>query len=236
MRRAAALLLASAALAAGCGGEYGGTGKATVWVTRDRGKTVLLTKTVPAGLTAMQALRRVADVKTRFSGRFVQSIDGIEGSLSEQHDWFYFVNGIEADRSAVEYRLRDGDVEWWDYRSWRHKMQEPVVVGSFPEPFLHGYAGKVRPAAIRYERKDMRALAYALANLIRARSVRLLRAPVMKDANILLVVSGRSLLQASMRFPGTGAGAPVVFRVSPDVGRTLVKDPTLASYRYEGFQ
>ena len=29
-------------------------------------------------------------------------------------------------------------------------MREPVVVGAFPEPFLHGYAGKVRPVAIRY--------------------------------------------------------------------------------------
>jgi hypothetical protein len=236
MRRPAALLLAFAALAAGCGGESGGAGKATVWVTRDRGKTVLVNKTVPAGLTAMQALRRVAHVKTRYSGRFVQAIEGIEGSLSAQRDWFYFVNGIEADRSAVEYRLHDGDVEWWDYRSWGEEMQEPVVVGSFPEPFLHGYAGKVRPAAIRYERKEMRALAFALANLVRARSVAQVRAPVLKDANVLLVVSGRSLLVASLRFPGAGAGSPVVFRVSPDVGRTLVKDPTLAAYRYEGLQ
>ena len=37
---------------AGCGGT-GGAGHATLWVTRDRGRTVLLVATVPAGLTAL---------------------------------------------------------------------------------------------------------------------------------------------------------------------------------------
>jgi hypothetical protein len=236
MRRAAALLVAVAALVAGCGGGSGGSGTATVWVTRDRGQTVVLTKSVPAGLTAMQALRRVAGVKTRYGGRFVQAIDGIQGSLSAKRDWFYFINGIEADRSAVEYRLRDGDVEWWDYRSWSGEMEVPVVVGSFPEPFLHGYDGRVRAAAVRYELKDMRALAFALANLVQAKSVAQLPVPVLKDRNLLLVVPGQSILTAALRVPGSGAGSPVVFRVSADVGRKLVADPTLASHRYEGLE
>ena len=30
-------------------------------------------------------------------------------------------------------------------------MREPVVVGAFPEPFLHGYGGPPRPAVVRYE-------------------------------------------------------------------------------------
>jgi hypothetical protein len=237
MRRAAVLLLAVAAtLLTGCGGGSGGTGAATVWVTRDRGAKVLLTKTVPAGLTAMQALRRVADVKTRYGGRFVQAIEGIEGSLSGQRDWFYFVNGVEADKGAVEYRLRPGDVEWWDYRSWRGQMEQPVVVGSFPEPFLHGYGGKVRAASVRYETKDMRAVAFALANLVGAKSVAQAQTPVRKNRNLLLVVPGTSILTAGQRFPGQSAGSPVVFRISADVGRELVKDPSYAKYRYEGVQ
>ena len=136
------LVLAVAALA-GCGGENGGT--ATLWITRDKGAHVILERKVPAGLTAMQALDRIAAIKTRYSGRYVQSINGIEGSIAARSDWFYFINGYEADRSAAEYRLHDGDVEWWDFRSWRTRMREPVVVGAFPEPFLHGYGG--RPAA-----------------------------------------------------------------------------------------
>ena len=89
--------------------------------------------------------RREADVETRYGGRFVQSIEGIEGDVGARADWFYFINGFEGDRSAAEYRLRDGDVDWWDFRSWRAQMRQPVVVGAFPEPFLHGYGGKTRP-------------------------------------------------------------------------------------------
>jgi hypothetical protein len=123
-------------------------GTATVWITRDRGLHVLLVRHVPAGLTAMQGLERVAHVQTRYAGRFVQGIDGISGSLTRQHDWFYFVNGYESDRSAAEYRLHPGDVEWWDYRSWRHAMHVPVVVGAFPEPFLHGWDGHSRQTVV----------------------------------------------------------------------------------------
>ncbi len=136
MRRSALVVLAAAVLA-GCGGaEAGGGGTATVWVTRDRGAQVLVQKSVPAGLTAMQALDRVADVKTRYGGRFVQAVNGIEGNAGARRDWFYFVNGIEADRGAAEVRLHPGDVEWWDYRSWEgDAISVPVVVGAFPKPF-----------------------------------------------------------------------------------------------------
>jgi hypothetical protein len=140
-------LLLTAAVA-GCGAIAAGHGKATLWVTRDRGAQRMLVRTVPAGLSAMQALERVAKVETRYGGRFVQSIDGLSGSLSDERDWFYFVNGVEGDRSAAEYRLRPGDVEWWDYRSWRGQMSVPVVVGAFPEPFVHGFDGKVPPAVV----------------------------------------------------------------------------------------
>ena len=133
--------VAVVALLAGCG-SGGGRGKATLWVTRDEGKTVLLVRTVPAGETAMQALDREAKISTRYGGRFVQAIDGISGSITSRHDWFYFVNGIEADQGAAEYVLHAGDVEWWDYRDWgRVGESVPVVVGAFPEPFLHGYGG-----------------------------------------------------------------------------------------------
>jgi hypothetical protein len=125
------LVLVVAALA-GCGGEDGG--KATIWITRDKGAHVLLQQRVPSGLTAMQALDRVADIDTRYAGRYVQAINGLEGSLTSRRDWFYFINGYEGDRSAAEYRLRAGDVEWWDFRSWENRMREPVAVGAFPVP------------------------------------------------------------------------------------------------------
>ena len=45
-----------------------------------------------------------------YGGRFVQSIEGVAGDAGAKRDWFYFVNGVEADRGAAEYRLRPGDV------------------------------------------------------------------------------------------------------------------------------
>ena len=118
MHRRLALLLAAACLLAGCGEEAAGEGSAQLWITRDRGSEVVLSTTVPAGISALEALRRKADVETRYGGRFVQAIDGIEGDIGRRRDWFYFVNGYEADLSAADYELHDGDVLWWDHRSW----------------------------------------------------------------------------------------------------------------------
>ena len=126
---------AAAVLSAGCGAGGGGGETAQVWVTKDRGAQVVSMDTVPAGLTAMQALDRVADVETRYGGRFVQAIGGAQGSLSARRDWFYFVNGIEADVSAAEKRVHGGDNVWWDHRDWTAAMRVPAVVGAFPEPF-----------------------------------------------------------------------------------------------------
>ena len=114
MRRQVTLCyLAALFVLAGCGGN---SGSATLKVTRDRGQHVLLVARIPAGLTAMQALERKAKVTTSYGGRFVVAINGL--ASAPHHDWFYFVNGVEADRSAVEVRLRGGDTEWWDYRAW----------------------------------------------------------------------------------------------------------------------
>ena len=158
---------------AGCASSRpASTEGAAVWVTTDRGERVLLTTRVRSGLTAMQALASVAKVKTRYGGRYVQAINGIEGSLSRQRDWFYFVNGYESDRSAADYRLQPGDVEWWDFRSWKGAAASvPVVIGSYPEPFVHGFAGKTRPVVVQYETPTLEAAARVLAGSIHAARV-----------------------------------------------------------------
>ena len=158
MRRRFVAALALVLALGACGGDDSPPGPdpgaqaeetAQLWVTRDGGSEVILTTTVPAGLTVLQALDREADIETRYGGRYVQAIEGVEGSLARQQDWFYFLNGIEPDVGATEVRLRPGDVAWWDFRSWAEQMAAPVVVGAFPEPFLHGFDGRTRPASVQ---------------------------------------------------------------------------------------
>ena len=83
MTRLGVAAVAAVALLAGCG-SGAGAGKATLWVTRDEGKQVLLVRTVPAGETAMQALERSAKLSTRYGGRFVQSIEIGRASCRER--------------------------------------------------------------------------------------------------------------------------------------------------------
>lgn len=231
-RRFAALLLAALALT-GCGGEEGGGGSATLWVTRDRGETLVLEARVEAGQTLMRALRGAADVETRYGGRFIQSVDGIEGSVVSQRDWFWFVNGYEGDRSAAEYELRPGDIAWLDYRSWRDEDRAPVVVGAFPEPFLHGYDGKRRAVAVRYAAPELEGGAQAIGDLLEADTIAPLNLPVAKEANLFVLVEGKQQFRAELREPGAAAGSPVRFTFAGDA-RALSEDPTaVALRRYE---
>lgn len=229
MIRRFALLLAAACLLVGCGEEAAGEGTARLWVTRDRGSEVVMTTTVPAGISAMEALRRKAEIETRHGGRFVQSIEGIAGDISKQQDWFWFVNGYEGDRSAAEYRLHDGDVLWWDHRSWEQQMRQPVVVGAFPEPFLHGWGGKRRPAIVIYHDERLEATARKLARLVDG-SVASGHPPQPPGANVVTLVEGDRFVARLTGSPGD----KVLFQVGEDAAARLVEDPTIVRYRYEG--
>lgn len=208
MIRCALSALAVLVLLAGCGGAGEEEGTATLWVTRDRGQQVLLDVEVDAGQTLMRALASEVDVETRYGGRFVQSVNGIEGSLEAQRDWFWFVNGYEGDRSAASYRLRAGDVAWFDYRAWEREGEARVVVGAFPEPFLHGYDGKRRPAVLRYEGGQVRR-AMRLARFIGAESAAPLGTPVPRGSNVFELRLGRP--RATARLLGEKAGDPIRF-------------------------
>ena len=221
LRRLSAALLLALSLA-GCGEKAGGSGTARLWVTRDRGAEVVLTASVPDGISAMEAVRREADVETRYGGRFVQTINGVEGGLTSQRDWFFYINGYEVDRSASDYTLHDGDVLWWDYREWGTELRVPIVVGAFPEPFLHGFNGRRRPAVVEAKPSDT---TRALARLVGGT----LNGPA-KGANRLVVVGGNGFRAKLSGAPGD----PVVFEVGLAAAERLVEDPALARFRYEG--
>jgi uncharacterized protein DUF4430 len=213
------LLLAACVLVlAGCGGDGHAHGTATLWITRDRGAHVLYAGRVPAGLTAMQALARKQKLTTRYGGRFVQSIGGLEGSLAAERDWFFFVDGLEGGRSAAEVKLHDGDIEWWDYRSWHGgAMSVPVVVGSYPEPFLHGLPGKT--SVVGGDKRVARAIAKQVHGVVDATAA---------SQNVIKIGGGLPANAARIRRSGSG----VLLELGAATARRLAHNPRALRYRY----
>jgi hypothetical protein len=145
-------MAAAVALVVAACGPGGGTTPAGVQleVTKDFGATPLRQLNAPhlsGAETVMSLLLRNEHVTTRYSGGFVQSIDGRAGGVVAGHryDWFYYVNGVQASKGAAATRVRPGDRIWWDYHDWSATENVPAVVGSYPEPFLRGIGGNRQP-------------------------------------------------------------------------------------------
>ena len=150
-RLAALAAAAAAAGAGGCGlGPGAGTSDVSLTVTRSFGAArvgAITTAKVPGSETVMRMLERSFNVQTRYGGGYVESIDGRSGD-SSRHDWFYYVNGIEAPAGAASTAVHRGDRIWWDLHDWTVTDSVPAVVGSFPEPFVHGISGKRLPTTV----------------------------------------------------------------------------------------
>lgn len=148
---ATAIVSACALGTAGCGlGPGPGTGDVSLMVTRDFGSARLAHITesrAPGAETVMRMLARHFSVRTRYGGGFVQSINETSGT-SPRLDWFLYVNGVEASQGAAATAVHRGDRIWWDLHDWTAAESIPAVVGSFPEPFLHGVGGKRLPTVI----------------------------------------------------------------------------------------
>jgi hypothetical protein len=149
--------LASVALAAtvaGCGLGAGPKASETeLLVSKDFGAEPIVQTDQPkigGSDTVMRLLQRNAPkVTTRFGGNFVQSIDGVSGGGGGGSvDWFFYVNGIEGDKGATSIKVHQGDRVWWDHHNWGVTDDVPAVVGSFPEPFLHGVDGRRLPTRV----------------------------------------------------------------------------------------
>jgi hypothetical protein len=162
---ARARLIAVVCAAVAVGGCGVGAGKSPTSgvglnVTRDfgAGSLLALRRAKVAGAdTVMRVVQRNAKVGTRFGGDFVQSINGVSGGREGGRpvDWFIYVNGIQTKKGAAAVDVHGGDRLWWDHHDWGVTPDIPAVVGSFPEPFLHGSGGKRLP--VRVECEDPRA-------------------------------------------------------------------------------
>jgi hypothetical protein len=144
-----------AAVVAGCGAGAGTAPSQTqLLVTRDYGQGGVAQDDQPkvgGSDTVMRLLERnVPKVKTRYGGGFVQSINDVSGGRKggRPFDWFFYVNGVQADKGATSVKVHPGDNVWWDYHDWGVTDRIPAVVGSFPEPFLHGLDGRKLPTRV----------------------------------------------------------------------------------------
>ena len=54
----------------------------------------------------------------------MQSINGLAGDAA-RHDWFYYVNGIEAAAGAASTAVHRGDRIWWDLHDWSATDDDP---------------------------------------------------------------------------------------------------------------
>lgn len=122
---------------AGCGGGADNRAEEmALTVTRDFGATTLAELTgepIPPPPGLARILRRYPQPRARAS---------------------LFVNGILADESPSALRVRAGDRVWLDQHRPTVARAIGAVVGSFPEPFLHGTDGRRLP--VRVECDDPR--------------------------------------------------------------------------------
>jgi len=95
-----------------------------------------------------------AEAETAYGGGFVRKIGELASEAGSaggtRKDWFYYVNGIFADVGLLDYSPQPGDHIWWDYHPWKMSQGIAAVIGAYPEPFAHGYRGKVRDTVIMY--------------------------------------------------------------------------------------
>lgn len=153
----AALLLISAAVYA-CSTQSSekepGTITVRVVATQNFGQELIFDETLQVlpDTSAMVALMEVADVETAYGGGFVDTINGVRsgfsGSQKTKTDWFFYVNGIQSNVGALDYKLHDGDVQHWDFHDWSFRQSIPAIVDDFPASFRNGFGGKMSPTLI----------------------------------------------------------------------------------------
>jgi hypothetical protein len=78
----------------------------------------------------------------------MQAIDGVAADGGRAR-WSYYVNGVAASAAPARMSVHAGDRIWWDLHGSSGSVPMAAVVGSFPEPFLHGVGGKRLPTAVQ---------------------------------------------------------------------------------------
>lgn len=154
-------MLAAVTLA-GCGLTSGPPSGTSLTVTKDFGHGQLREAASSPQSRARTALRVLEDhvrVTTGAGGAIV-SVDG--NATRAPFGWSVFVNGVAHGPSV---KLHDGDRVWWDLHDRTASRRIPAVVGSFPEPFRHGVAGRRLPVRVECVTPDAPSCGQAAARL-----------------------------------------------------------------------
>ncbi len=136
-------------------------------VTADQGTTRVLDRSgveVTDGESVLELLERTTEITLAADGT-VTAIDGTEAT--DGRAWAFWVNGVEIRDGALESQeghpderqqrtvatvreaeVNDGDTVWFDLRQDPQVGQPRGVVGTFPEPFVHGYAARSWPVRV----------------------------------------------------------------------------------------
>lgn len=134
----ALVLVLAAAMLAGCGAS-----------TSTDSEEIALTVTRDFGAEDFIALRHERVPPAGGLAPIFRRYPNTRGSQS------LFVNGMRPLEPAADLEVHGGDRVWLDQHVRAVAPEIPAVVGSFPEPFLHGVAGKRLP--VRVECDDPRA-------------------------------------------------------------------------------
>jgi len=147
------------AVLAGCGAERVEEETLRVLVTTDDGRTVVADRRGvehDGGDRALDVLRRVARVDVGDDGA-IRSIDG--RAARDGATWRLWINGLSTESGQLSDRRQDpaerppdteaagdaevegGDTIWVDLAASKPIAAPRGVVGTFPEPFLHGVGG-----------------------------------------------------------------------------------------------
>ncbi|WP_320672432.1 hypothetical protein [Patulibacter defluvii] len=177
VRRWSAALLTVVAVAGltGCGSGDDEPQGVRVLVTDGRGSRLLLDRDqlpVKDGEHVADVLRRAAKVRLDRQGDVTAIGDT---AASGDARWSFWINGAPPETGALddsrptheqrpttferatEAEVHDGDTIWFDRSAPGPAARPRGVVGSFPEPFLHGFDGKRWP--VRVECTEPRAQA-----------------------------------------------------------------------------
>lgn len=133
---------------AGCGlVRSGGSSAVSVTVTRGFGaRNVAEVERAPltGSETMLGLLQRSFPVQA--IGTTVEAIDGVRATPGTR--WSLFVNGSASGVGSPKQPtvVHAGDRIWWDLEAVG--TTAPTVVGSFPEPFIHGLGGRRLPVTL----------------------------------------------------------------------------------------